>query len=305
MSISLEQARVLDAVAKLGSVAGAAKHMRKSHTALLYALDNLEEAVGFPVVDRAGYRIRLTSGGERVLLGCRRMLAAEDEILAVGRQYGDGWEPHLHLVFDGLMPVEPLIDGVMRLRRKKTPTRVQLTSEFLGSVEEKYHASQADWMISLLPIEGHFGERITLPPLRAQLLCHRDHPLAKGGAKGRNLEDFPFLTVRGSDLRLQMPTSGLMGLETFTLGDFHAKRTALMRGVGFGWMPDHLVEGELKRGVLVPVKWSGGAEHRFRPVLFGRTRRMSESKAAQIFFEGVDEVPSQKSGKPNNEFGEA
>ena len=38
-------------------------------------------------------------------------------------------------------------------------------------------------------------------------------------------------------------------------------------GLGFGWMPAYLVEGELSRGVLREVPYEGGSRYAFAPML--------------------------------------
>ncbi len=55
--VTLEQARVLDALARTGSLQAAAKALAKGHPAVLYSLKTLEDAVGLRLLDRSGYRL--------------------------------------------------------------------------------------------------------------------------------------------------------------------------------------------------------------------------------------------------------
>ncbi len=85
MNVTLDQARALDALARHGTFAAAAEMLHKGHTAVLYALRTLEEQTELVLLDRRGYRTRLTPAGERVLEHCRKLLAAERELEAALR----------------------------------------------------------------------------------------------------------------------------------------------------------------------------------------------------------------------------
>ena len=88
--ISLDQARALDALDRRGTFAAAAKELRRGHTSVLYAIKTLEDGLGFAVLDRSGYRTRLTPSGVAVLAGCRALLAAEAELAWTVEQLNGG-----------------------------------------------------------------------------------------------------------------------------------------------------------------------------------------------------------------------
>ena len=52
-----------------------------------------------------------------------------------------------------------------------------------------------------------------------------------------------------------------------------AKKQALLMGLGFGWMPRHLAEAELRAGTLREVCHVGGSRYRFTPMLVHRLDR--------------------------------
>jgi len=57
------------------------------------------------------------------------------------------------------------------------------------------------------------------------------------------------------------------------LSGFLAKRDALRMGLGFGWVPEHLVRDDLADGRLVEVDYVGGSRYRFTPRLVQRADR--------------------------------
>jgi len=272
MNLTLEQARALDALARHGTFAAAAKALHKGHTAVLYALRTLEEQTELTLLDRRGYRTRLTAAGERVLEHCRKLLAAERELEATCAEIRAGWEPTLRIIFDGIFPSEPLLRAVKQLRAEGAGTRFHVSAEFLAGVEAAFVREEADLMVSVLPPTLSGLRSYRLEELKAVLVAHRSHPLARGRGplKDEDLAEHLLLTVRGSDPRLQLSTGALEERSTVHLNDFAAKKAALMEGLGYGWLPEHLMARELRRGELKALKLARGATHLFHPSLHHR-----------------------------------
>ncbi len=308
MNITLEQARTLDAVVRHGSFAKAARALHKVHSAVVYGLKGLEDAVGMPVFDRTGYRTALTPLGRRVHELCVRILAAEADLDLLCQTARAGYEPRLGVVFDGLLPVAPILRAVRAVTAASPLTRVSLSSEFLGEVEARAEREQAEVMLSVVPPQRPIGPAYPLAPLVSLLVAHQGHPLAGARRKptAADLEAHPFLTVQASDQRLAMSTSALdregpawpvrafaglpAGLDKateFKLSDFHAKKVALMAGMGYGWMPEYLVAKELAKKSLVVLRFGeGGGRHAFRPILHCRQAAVG-GRAMQALVEAL------------------
>jgi DNA-binding transcriptional LysR family regulator len=283
MTVTLDQARALDALARHGTFARAASALGKRHTAVLYALKTLEEQTGLALLDRRGYRTRLTEAGERVLGHARRLLACERDLEAACTEIRTGWEPHLRMVFDGIFPVAPILGVVDAIARAGALTHVDMSTDFLAGVERSFVEADAELMISLLPPLSKELRVVRLAPIRARLVAHRDHALARAGRDldPAELAAHVLLTVRGSDPRLQLSTTGLEPGLTVRLADFHAKKAGILAKMGYGWMPEHLVHGELSRGTLVTLPAKIANVHVFEPRLYFRARR-APGRAARL-----------------------
>jgi DNA-binding transcriptional LysR family regulator len=55
------------------------------------------------------------------------------------------------------------------------------------------------------------------------------------------------------------------------VSDFHTKLLAIRQGVGFGWMPEHLVSEGLERGELARVALTEGNHWTYAPHLVERS----------------------------------
>jgi DNA-binding transcriptional LysR family regulator len=234
---------------------------------VLYALKQLEHQTGLALFDRTGYRTRLTPAGDAVLRHCRVMLDAERALEATCTVLQSGWEPVLRVVFDAIVPLTPVLEVVKRVRAAHAPTKVMLSVDSLAGVEARFNAEQAQVMVSVLPsahIEGLTVHK--LPQLKARLVAHKSHPLSKRPRVTREeLTEHVLLTVRGSDPRLQLATAELDTQSTVHLPDFHSKKAAIVAGIGFGWLPEWLIERELAKGELRPLRLAQGAVHVFEP----------------------------------------
>ena len=272
LGVTLDQARSLDALARHGTFAKAAAELRRGHTSVLHAVKTLEDMLGFTVLDRRGYRTRFTARGIRVLEACRELLAAEGALTSTVLELRAGWEPSLCVVFDGIVPIDPLLRAVGRMVADNLPTRIDVRAEFLAGVEEAFERTTADLMIAVLPPRAIGLTPIELAPVPASLVAHADHPLAHGRHDLRAMRGHLLLTVRGSDPRLELPTSGIESRSTVHLNDFASKRAAIEAGIGYGWLPDELIEKHLATGRLRRIRWTRRSTHVFHPRLHHRGR---------------------------------
>ena len=75
--MTYEQLKVLQAIVQEGTFRGAATRVHKSQPAVSSLIKNLEDELGLPLFDRAGYRPKLTSEGqgfyEQAVIALREM----------------------------------------------------------------------------------------------------------------------------------------------------------------------------------------------------------------------------------------
>jgi DNA-binding transcriptional LysR family regulator len=282
MTVTLDQARALDALARHGTFARAAAALGRGHTSVLYQVRGLEHAVGFPVIDRGGYRTQLTAHGQRVLEGCRALLAAEAALGAAVDELRAGWEPSLTIVVDGIVPSAALLRAVGELARARAPTRLDVRAEFLSGVEDTFDRATADVMIAVVPPRTAGLTSHPLSTIRASLVAHRRHPLATGRHSAEALAAHVLVTTRGSDPRLALSTAALPPGSTIHLNDFAAKRAAILTGLGFGWLPDAMIATDLARGQLQRIRWTGASAHTFHPCLHHRPRPLGRAGRAVV-----------------------
>lgn len=292
MQISIDQAKALCAVVESGGYAPAAETLHKSHSTLVYLLKGLEEQCGFPIFDRKAYRNTLTPSGRRVYQACLDILGKVEELSRLCDQLNQGWEASVRIVFDGILPFEPFLKIYKKFKNEQVPTVVQTYADYLQDVEKSYHKLDADLMISVLPIDGQDFEAVPLKTFKSYLVAHKNHPIHQSNRRWtlEDLQQFYFLTIRGSNLRFGLNTSEFEKSASFFMSDFSAKKDAIMKEVGFGWLPEHMIEAELKNHSLLPVKWERKSTHEVRPIIYIRRQAVGGRAIALI----VDLLKSSK-----------
>jgi DNA-binding transcriptional LysR family regulator len=285
--ISLDAIETLEAIQDTGSFAGAARRLHKVQSAVSYSIRQLESALGVTLFDRAGHRAELTEVGRAVLEEGRLLLSRARRLETLASRFQDHWEPRLEVVLDGILPIQPILQVLKRVADEAVPTRLQVKVEFLGGVQDRFEKDRADVMLvkDYTPSPALIPHR--LPEVEAVLVASREHPLAHAEAplELADLHRHVEITVHDSSESRRLVNPHLLGGErVFYLSDFLTKKTALLLGLGFGWMPVYLVEEELASGALLELPYRAGSRFRFAPALVHPADRPL-GRAGQRFLE--------------------
>ncbi|WP_338844443.1 LysR family transcriptional regulator [Massilia sp. W12] len=267
MTIDLEALAALDMVVREGGFARAAQRLHKVQSAVSYQVAKLEQQLGVALLDRSGYRVSLTDAGAGILQEGRKLLQQAGQLQALAAQYRQGWEAHLLLIVDGILPLEKVLLALKALSAEGAPTKVQVKIEFLRGVQQRFEKENADMMIVKDFQQKPELHCRALDEIECILCVSPAHALAaQEQVSLSQLQEHTELTIQDSS------DSGndqhMFGSErAFFLSGFVAKKQALLMGMGYGWMPQFLVQEELAQGALREVKYEGGSRYRFTPQL--------------------------------------
>jgi DNA-binding transcriptional LysR family regulator len=291
MQLDLSGLEALEAVVKYGGFARAAVHLHKVQSAVSHQVRKIEEQLGVTVFNRDGYRVHLTPAGEAVLAEGRRLLAQAEHVRSVARQFSEGWEPGLVIIVDGILPLQPTLAAMKTLAIEQVPTRVQVKVEFLRGVQSRFEKDDGDLMLVADYAADPYLHEEALPAMDCILCVASSHPLARAKRVSLSeLQEHVELSVQHSSEE-QGFDRHLFGCErAFYLSSHHAKKEALLMGVGFGWMPLYLIHNELKARTLCELKYVGGSCYRFTPRLVHRADRRL-GRAGQRFIELLRKSP--------------
>lgn len=281
----LDQITTLESIVRTGSFSAAARELKKTQSAVSYAVQQLEARLGVEVFDRSGHRAVLTPTGEAILAEGRKLLESASRIEELAGRIGEGWEPRLQIVIDGILPQKPIMAALKSLADEGSPTQIQVKVEFLGGVQYRFERDEADIMLVKDYIERVGLVSEALDPVESVLACAPDHPLAgRRGVTLDQLQEHVELSIHdSSDAETGPDPTAFGGPRVFYLSDFSAKRQALEMGLGFGWMPTYLAESLLGQ-TLAEVDFEGGSRYSFAPRLVHPVARV-QGRTARRFIE--------------------
>ncbi len=252
-NLSLDQLRVLVAIADTGSFSAAGRDLRRVQSAISQSVATLEAIQGVALFDRSGHKPQLTAVG-RVLVDQARMVlasAARFESVAAGTR--NGLEPELALAIDPLVPTAPLIDSLSALSDTFPHLPVTFSTEGLGgSLRRLRSGSTALAICLLLPDIPDDIAAYPLLRIAMQPVVGSEHPLASLGrpATRGDLESHVQL-VLSDPVDPGGPAYGVAGARLWRFVDLGRRLDFLLAGFGWCRMPGHLVSAHVAQGRLV------------------------------------------------------
>lgn len=280
-ALTLESLRVMDAIDRRGSFAAAADELGRVPSALSYTMQKLEEELDVILFDRSGHRTKFTNVGRMLLERGRVLLEAADKLTSDAEALAKGWETHLTLVCEALVPASDLFPLVDKLS-DKSDTQLSILTEVLAGAWERLESGKADIVIAP---DMHFrsSSEINSKPLYSishVYVASPDHPIHQ---EPEPLSDVTRVKYRGiavADTARERPVITVQLLDKqqrLTVSTIEDKRNALLAGLGVATMPYPLVEQDIREGRLRVV--SAEYSHQTNIIMAWRRDSMGEAKS--------------------------
>ena len=254
-----EALAMVDAIARSGSFASAARELGKVPSALTYNVRQLEEALDVLLFDRSSRQARLTPAGQELLREGRRLLQELEAVANRVQRVASGWEPTLAISVDDVLSTATVFELVEAfcsvsgdVERGRPATRLRIRHDVLAGTWEALVSGQVDLAIG---VSGDFPKAggIEVEPLGelAFVCCMAPHhPLASVAGE---------LAVADTAQRLAPITVNLLpGQDVLTVPTMRAKLEALLRGLGAGFLPEPMARPWIAAGRLVTRPAAGG-----------------------------------------------
>jgi DNA-binding transcriptional LysR family regulator len=252
-SLTLDQMRVLIAVAETGSFSAAARRLGRVQSAVSQAVQTLEEILRLRLFDRAGKTPVLTDAGRAMLIDARLVVQRADTLRSHAETIAGGTEPELTFAVDPLFPTDILMESLRALQATFPCLTVTLLTEGLGATEQRLRDGQARFAIYCILTTGAEG-------LEADFLTHihmvpvvaTTHPLAAepGPLSREVLEQQIQLVVTDRSSLTQNLKGGIYSARIWRFADFSTRLDYLLGGFGWCHMPWHMVRGHIQSGCL-------------------------------------------------------
>ena len=256
--LTLDQMRVLVAVAETGSFSAAARRLRRVQSAISQAVQAMETTLGVPLFDRSTRTPTLTDAGAAIVGDARAIIASATALRARAQSIAEDLEAELTLAVDATFPMPLLMKSLEALRGAFPQLPATVFTEALGGAEETLRSGAARMGIYPLrdrptpDISAEFLTQVALVPVVAA-----SHPLALAPEPIRRetLEPYVQLVLTGRTAFAQNLRGGIISHHVWRFADLATRLEFLLAGFGWCNMPWHMIEalvaaGRLKRLVI-------------------------------------------------------
>jgi DNA-binding transcriptional LysR family regulator len=254
--LTIQQLACFDAVVSAGGFQAAAERLKRAHPSVYAAVKNLEAQVGVRLLDRTGYRVRLTEAGRSFHQRARIFLAELGTLRNHATQLAMGEESALSVVIGDLCPVAETLRLLRRFFQSCPATRLDLRFEAISGPSERLLDGEADLIVHHVDKSDPRLEfidlcRVRLVPVVAPRFLR--FPISDEIAP-EQMRDYVQCVIR--DTAHHSPDRGyylIEGAQRWTVSDQLMKKEVILQGMGWGHMPTFLIDKELREGRLLSI----------------------------------------------------
>ena len=288
--ISLDQWRSLNAVVETGSYAQAAAALNRSQSSVSYHIARLQDLLGIEVFRIVGRKAVLTEHGEMLYRRSQQLIRDVAQLEQLAQTLEQGWESEINLVVDAAFPPAVLIQALKRFEPQSKGTRVQLNEVVLSGAEDALLAGDADIAIGTRAPPGFLGDHlITIGFIAVAHPAHALHQLDRP-LSAEDLEKYLQVVIRDSGYVRKMDFGWLHAKHQWSVSNIDTAVTAISNGLGFGWLPRHIIGKHIENNDLKTLHLREGQEFRAPlQLIFGDSEQAGPATRtlAQIIREAV------------------
>jgi DNA-binding transcriptional LysR family regulator len=250
--LTLDQLRVLVAVAETGSFSAAARRLGRVQSAISQSVQSLETALGTALFDRQGKVAKLNDAGRVILQDARQLVRGAETLKARAESIAQDLEPELTLAVDAIMPVEVLTTALKDLAQTFPHLPVTLYTEGLGGAEQRLRDGTARLAFMLPFDEGANRETEFLMTIPTAPVAAADHALAalEGPISREEIEKHVQLVLTDRTPITAGQNHGVISRRTWRFADMGTRLEFLHAGFGWCNMPLSLVRRDIAAGRL-------------------------------------------------------
>jgi DNA-binding transcriptional LysR family regulator len=272
--LTLDQMRVLVAVAETGSFSAAARKLGRVQSAVSQSVQTLESALGTPLFDRAGKVPQLNDTGRVILEDARRLVRGAETLKARAESIAAEVEPELTLAVDVIFPNAVLMESLRAFAEVYPCLPVTLFTEGLGGTEQRLRDGVARLGL-FVPLPNG------APDFDSEFLVSAEAPVGR-----ETLEQHIQLVLTDRTPLTAGLTGGIMSLRTWRFADLNTRLEYLLSGFGWCYMPVHMVRDHIAEGRLKALDLRENTARTF-PVHVVHERGRAPGKAGRWLIEDL------------------
>lgn len=259
---SLEQLRVLVAVAEAGTFSAAARALGRAQPAVSHSIHQLETTLGVELFDRGGKIAKLTAAGRTIVGYAQRTLEAVELLADHADQLASRVEIELDFAVDGGIARHVVLEAARVVSEAYPHLMLNIFTEGVGGSEELLRQGVVQ-LAFYAPSHASGKKGLASQPVgfvSAVPVVASSHPLAsERGPLTREVLSRHCHLVMTDRLKAMEPASGVSATRwRWMFSDVATFYGALRAGFGWGHMPLQVVSGAISRGELQRLQLAEG-----------------------------------------------
>lgn len=250
--MTFDQILVFHKIVEAGSFKAAAAELHKTQPAISFAMKKLEEEMEAPLFDRTSYRPVLTAHGKLFYERSMKVLSGMSELEGLTKSFQKKEEPEISLSIDGISPLPKLLTAIKEFGDSHCNTKLNLSFDILSETERKVLAKEA--LFGITHFLGNREQLEVVPICTVKMVPVMNKALYQA-KKVKSQEDLAEITqIIVSDKSKNGATFGLLEEgKKWRLFDNNFKRDIILSGLGWGHLPLHTIEREIKEKKLAVI----------------------------------------------------
>ncbi len=259
---TLEQWRILQAVVDAGGYSQAAELLNKSQSSLNHAVAKLQNQLGVELLQVIGRKAFLTEAGDVMLRRSRILTQQIEDLELLAASIDMGWEPEIRVAVELVYPKKFLYQALAQFHPLSRGSRIQIIDTVITGTTEIIQEGKADLVIAATGVipRGYLGEPICVAHLIP--VIGAAHPLAQHQQLDLDeLSQHLQIVIRDTASKpMEGPGGWLKAEQRWTVSNFYEAIEILKSGIGFCWLPDHLVNHLMTEGSLCRLPLTQSSE---------------------------------------------
>lgn len=257
--MNFEHLKILHHIIEDGGLKAAAESLNKTQPALSIALKKLEHNVGFDILDRTHYRLQLTERGKTFYRQAKILLQDMDRLSTLSQQLSQGEEPVFSIKFEPTSPPPLYMPAIQQTLSRFHATQFDISSGYRFSALQSVVDKQSDLGIGpwfhIMHSSGDF-ETLPLGQFHLVLVVSPNLIDASEPIQRHRLNHYPIITTHESGLNFdnESLSSFKSTSQQVRINNPETARTMLLNGIGWGVIPRHYVENDLREKRLSQIQ---------------------------------------------------
>ncbi|MFN8847233.1 MAG: LysR family transcriptional regulator [Bdellovibrionales bacterium] len=233
-------------VVQTGSFRAAAEKLNKAQSAISHAIQSLEDQLGVKIFDRSTYRPQLNPAGKSLYPQFLAVLQQLQTTQSQARFLKSGYEPKLTLAVSALWPERALVEVLQNFTLQFPFTELILLEEVL-SADELLIEGAADIALGEIFDEQDLFEKRPLGTIPMW-------SVAKNSIPAHELKQHRQIVVKNTLEKSQRLADVQPGQPQIRVTSLNLKKQLILCGVGWGGLPQHQIQNELKAKKLTALR---------------------------------------------------